>query len=117
MAKYGDHPDLPQRLEALLMDDVHTVFIKADCPPRVKRGSIGQLKLVEVEGADEDDGSLFGGWGHRDLDEVADPHPIPAPSGGLGKVQPMGLVDHIRAVDMCEVFSPPRVSKEAIKHG
>ncbi len=53
MAKYGDHPDLPQRLEALLMDDVHTVFIKADCPPRVKRGSIGQLKLVEVEGADD----------------------------------------------------------------
>lgn len=53
MAKYGDHPDLPQRLEALLMDDVHTVFIKADCPPRVKRGSIGQLKLVEVEDADD----------------------------------------------------------------
>lgn len=53
MAKYGDHPDLPQRLEALLMDDVHTVFIKADCPPRVKRGSIGQLKLVEIEDADD----------------------------------------------------------------
>ncbi len=53
MAKYGDHPPLPQRLEALLMEDVHTVFIKADCPPRVKRGTIGQLKLVEVEGADD----------------------------------------------------------------
>ncbi len=53
MAKYGDHPPLPQRLEELLMEDVHTVFIKADCPPRVKRGSIGQLRLVDVEGADD----------------------------------------------------------------
>jgi ATPase len=53
MAKYGDHPTLPQRLEDLLLEDVHTVFIKADCPPRVKRGSIGQLKLVEVEDADD----------------------------------------------------------------
>ena len=26
-------------------------------------------------------------------------------------------MEHIRAVDMCEVFSLPRVSKEAIKHG
>ena len=31
------------------MEDVHTVFLKADCPPRVKRGSIGSLKLVEVD--------------------------------------------------------------------
>ena len=53
MAKYGDHPTLPARLEDLLLDDVHTVFIKADCPPRVKRGSIGQLKLVEIEDADD----------------------------------------------------------------
>jgi len=53
MAKYGDHPTLPTRLEDLLLDDVHTVFIKADCPPRVKRGSIGQLKLVEIEDADD----------------------------------------------------------------
>ena len=103
----------------------------------------------EVEDADEDDGSLFGCWEHRDLDEVADPHPSPAPSGGLGAVapceveaskepsarkpgrpeeanrgetapraiQPMSLVEHIRAVDMCEVFPPPRVSKEAMKYG
>jgi ATPase len=35
------------------MEDVHTVFIKADCPPRVKRGSIGQLRLVDVEDADD----------------------------------------------------------------
>jgi ATPase len=31
------------------MDQVHTVFLKADCPPRVKQGSIGELRLVEVE--------------------------------------------------------------------
>lgn len=71
----------------------------------------------KVEGAHEDDSSLFGGWEHRDLDEVAEPSSSPAPSGGLGAVQLVGLVDHIRAVDMCEAFSPPRVSKEAIKHG
>jgi len=53
MAKHGDHPDLPALIEGLLMDDVHTVFLKADCPPRVKRGTIGELKLVEVE---ENDG-------------------------------------------------------------
>ena len=38
MAKYGDHPALPKRLEDLLMDDVHTVFIKADCPPPGEEG-------------------------------------------------------------------------------
>ena len=49
MAKFGDHPDLPQAIEDLLLEQVHTVFLKADCPPRVKQGSIGQLKLMEVE--------------------------------------------------------------------
>ena len=49
MAKHGDHPELPSLIEALLMEDVHTVFLKADCPPRVKRGKIGELKLVEIE--------------------------------------------------------------------
>lgn len=49
MATFGDHPTLPDALESLLEDDVHTVFLKAECPPRVKRGTIGQLKLVEVE--------------------------------------------------------------------
>lgn len=49
MAKFGDHPTLPQALEDLLMEQVHTVFLKADCPPRVKQGSIGELRLVEVE--------------------------------------------------------------------
>jgi len=49
MATHGDHPALPDHLESLLMDDVHTVFLKADCPPRVKRGAIGSLKLVELE--------------------------------------------------------------------
>ncbi len=49
MAKHGDHPELPILIEQLLMDDVHTVFLKADCPPRVKRGKIGELRLVEIE--------------------------------------------------------------------
>ena len=49
MATHGDHPALPDHLESLLMEDVHTVFLKADCPPRVKRGAIGSLSLVEVE--------------------------------------------------------------------
>ena len=53
MAKHGDHPELPEVVESLLDDDVHTLFLKADCPPRVKRGNIGELKLVEV---DEHDG-------------------------------------------------------------
>ena len=37
MAKHGDHPELPSLIEDLLEEDVHTVFLKADCPPRVKR--------------------------------------------------------------------------------
>ena len=49
MAKHGEHPELPFELEELLEADVHTIFLKADCPPRVKRGTIGQLKLVELE--------------------------------------------------------------------
>ena len=52
MAKHGDHPELPELVESLLDDDVHTLFLKADCPPRVKRGNIGELKLVEVDGHD-----------------------------------------------------------------
>ena len=50
MATHGDHPPLPQHLESLLGEDVHTVFLKADCPARVKQGPIGSLKLIEVEG-------------------------------------------------------------------
>ncbi len=50
MATHGDHPPLPSHLESLLGEDVHTVFLKADCPPRVKQGTIGSLKLTEVEG-------------------------------------------------------------------
>ena len=53
MAKHGDHPELPILIEQLLMDDVHTVFLKADCPPRVKRGTIGELRLVEIEETDD----------------------------------------------------------------
>lgn len=49
MAKHGDHPELPKILEDCLQEDVHTVFLKADCPVRVKRGTIGKLKLVELD--------------------------------------------------------------------
>jgi len=35
---------------------VHTLFLKADCPPRTKAGGIGNLRLADVEGADD------GGW-------------------------------------------------------
>lgn len=55
MAKHGDHPTLPELLENLLAADVHTVFLKADCKPRVKRGDLGSLKLVDFDG--EDDGN------------------------------------------------------------
>ena len=54
MAKHGEHPELPSELEQLLEEDVHTIFLKADCPPRVKRGTIGQLKLIELDGEDGD---------------------------------------------------------------
>ena len=54
MAKHGEHPDLPSELEDLLGTDVHTIFLKADCPPRVKQGTIGNLKLVELETEDQE---------------------------------------------------------------
>ena len=53
MAKHGEHPELPDHLENLLDTDVHTIFLKADCPPRVKRGTIGHLELVEIETEDD----------------------------------------------------------------
>ena len=56
MATFSSHPDLPEILENLLDEDVHTLFLKADCPPRTKAGGIGDLRLSEVEGADD------GGW-------------------------------------------------------
>lgn len=50
MAKFGDHPPIPDELENLLSDlTVSTVFLKADCPPRVKRGHITELEVVELE--------------------------------------------------------------------
>ena len=56
MASFSSHPDLPEILESLLESDVHTLFLKADCPPRTKAGGIGNLRLADVEGADD------GGW-------------------------------------------------------
>ena len=49
MAAFGDHPPLPESLEALLADETaSTVFLKAECPPRVKAGHISELRLEEV---------------------------------------------------------------------
>jgi len=50
MATFGDHPPLPSSLETLLEDEtVSTLFLKADCPPRVKAGHITELRLENLE--------------------------------------------------------------------
>ena len=50
MAKFGDHPPIPDSLDNLLKDNtVSTVFLKSDCPPRVKRGHITKLEVVELD--------------------------------------------------------------------
>ncbi len=50
MARFGDRPDLPEALAELLVDSTaSTIFLKADCPPRVKAGHITELRLREVE--------------------------------------------------------------------
>ena len=50
MATFGDHPPLPDSLESLLGDKtVSTLFLKADCPPRVKTGHITELRLEDIE--------------------------------------------------------------------
>ena len=50
MATFGDHPPLPDSLESLLSDEtVSTLFLKAECPPRVKAGHITELRLEELE--------------------------------------------------------------------
>ena len=59
MATFSSHPDLPEILENLLEDDVHTLFLKADCPPRTKAGGIGDLRLADVEGADDDESQVY----------------------------------------------------------
>ncbi len=64
MATFSSHPELPERIESLLEPDVHTLFLKADCPPRTKSGGIGSLKLAEVEGADD------GGWDNLRLESL-----------------------------------------------
>ena len=64
MATFASHPELPQILEGLLAPDVHTLFLKADCAPRTKAGGIGNLKLSEVEGADD------GEWNNLRLESL-----------------------------------------------
>ncbi len=64
MARFGEHPDLPASLAELLADETaSTVFLKADCPPRVKSGHISELKLKEVG----DDA-----WSRGQVEELAD---------------------------------------------
>ena len=53
MATHGDHPELPGEVEAMLEEDVSTLFLKAGCIPRTKRGKIGEIVLIDVEGASE----------------------------------------------------------------
>ena len=50
MAAFGDHPPLPESLETILSDETtSTVFLKADCPPRAKRGHISELRLDIID--------------------------------------------------------------------
>ena len=50
MAAFGDHPPLPDSLESILSDETtSTVFLKADCPPRAKRGHISELRLDTID--------------------------------------------------------------------
>ena len=73
--------------------------------------------VPDAEDAPAEDASLFGGWEHREQDEVAEPSSIPTPSGGLDAAQPVSVVDYVRSIDVCEVFSPPTVSQEAVNQG
>ena len=59
MATFSSHPDLPELLENLLEDDVHTLFLKAECIPRTKAGGIGNLRLADVEGSDDGGGDTL----------------------------------------------------------
>lgn len=73
MAKFHDHPSIPGRLEEFLSDDtVSTVFVKADCPPRVKRGHISSLEVVEL-GEAEMSAAEIENYAH-DLELVVEQH-------------------------------------------
>mgnify|MGYP001566997360 FL=1 len=60
MAIHNDHPELPDSVEVLLKEGVSTVFIKADCPVRVKQGHISAITLDEIEGEQWDTLALQG---------------------------------------------------------
>ena len=49
MASFADHQALPDRLERLLEEDVHSVHIKAGSPIRLKRGHITERRLVDLD--------------------------------------------------------------------
>ena len=50
MAEFGEHPPIPDSIENLLSDDtVSTVFLKAECPTRVKSGHISSLTLNQLD--------------------------------------------------------------------
>ena len=50
MASFGEHPPLPETLESLLLDEtVSTIFLKAECKPRVKSGHISSLSLNDLD--------------------------------------------------------------------
>ena len=50
MASFGEHPPLPETLESLLLDEtVSTIFLKAECKPRVKSVHISSLSLNDLD--------------------------------------------------------------------
>ncbi|HIK79293.1 MAG: hypothetical protein CXT67_01160 [Methanobacteriota archaeon] len=53
MATLGNHPELPANIESMLEADVSTLFLKAGCVPRTKRGLIGNIILCDVDGGKE----------------------------------------------------------------
>ena len=53
MATHGDHPDLPASVDALLTEQVSTLFLKAGCLPRTTAGHIPELRQSEVEGVEK----------------------------------------------------------------
>ena len=75
-------------------------------PPDEDPARPAELEREEVE---DEQGSLFGGWEHREA-EVEVPHDSSSTQTG-------DLIEHLCKADMCDIFSPPRVGVEAAKFG